>query len=104
MAKLDTFKDFVLDQLHGARSVTSRSMFGGYGLYRGDTFFGVIYQGRLYFKTDEQSVEEYRARGMEFFRPNAKQSLKSYYEVPADIVEDAEQLVEWARRALKAQK
>jgi len=103
MAQPDSFKDFVLDQLQDMRGVTCRRMFGGYGLYQRDTFFGIVYKGQLYFKTDEQSRETYRARGMQFFRPNARQSLKSYYEVPAEIVEDTEQLGEWAKRAIEAQ-
>jgi DNA transformation protein len=95
----DSFKDFVLDQLHGLRGVTCRAMFGGYGLYRGGTFFGIIHRGRLYFKTDSTSVSAYRERQMKPFRPNAKQTLKTYYEVPVDIIEDAEELSGWADRA-----
>jgi DNA transformation protein len=37
---------------------------------------------------------------MKPFRPNRKQTLKTYYEVPVEIVEDAEQLIEWAQRAI----
>jgi len=36
---------------------------------------------------------------MKPFRPNAKQTLKTYYEVPVDIIEDSEQLVEWSEKA-----
>ncbi len=97
--KSDGFRDFVLDQLDGLRGVTCRAMFGGYGLYRGDVFFGIIHKGRLYFKTDEKSRAAYRERGMKPFRPNRKQTLKTYYEVPVEIVEDAEQFAAWAARA-----
>jgi len=74
-------------------------MFGGYGLYRGEAFFGIIHKGRLYFKTDETSRTAYRERGMKPFRPNARQMLKTYYEVPIDVMEDAEQLAAWAAQA-----
>lgn len=97
--KTDGFKDFVLDQLNGLRGVTCRAMFGGYGLYQRDTFFGIIHKSRLYFKTDPLTRPSYHERGMRPFRPNAKQTLKNYYEVPADVIEDAEQLATWARRA-----
>jgi DNA transformation protein and related proteins len=100
--KQDGFKDFVLDQLADLRGVTCRAMFGGYGLYRGDAFFGIIHKGRLYFKTDDASRETYRQRGMKPFRPNRKQTLKTYYEVPVDVMEDAEQLVAWAARACQS--
>jgi DNA transformation protein len=95
----DSFKDFVLDQLTDLRGVTCRAMFGGYGLYRREVFFGIIHKGRLYFKTDEATRKDYNERGMKPFRPNAKQTLKSYYEVPVDIIEDQEQLTAWAERA-----
>lgn len=95
----DGFKDFVLDQLHGVRGVTCRAMFGGYGLYRRATFFGIIHKGRLYFKTNESTRPDYQARGMQPFRPNSKQTLTNYYEVPIEVVENAEDLTMWAEAA-----
>ncbi len=96
----ESFKEYLADQLSGLGRVEFRRMFGGYGIYRGAAFFGILYQGRLYFKTDATSRAHYTARGMQPFRPNVKQTLKSYYEVPADVIEDGELLVNWARRAL----
>ena len=98
--KTDSFKDFVLDQLGGLRGVTCRAMFGGYGLYRGEAFFGILHRSRLYFKTDVRSRPLYEQRGMKPFRPNRKQTLRTYYEVPVDVMEDAEQLVVWAGQAI----
>lgn len=98
----DSFKDFVLDQLSELRGVTCRAMFGGFGLYRGAVFFGIIHNSRLYFKTDEASRAAYRERGMKPFRPNPRQTLKTYYEVPVDIVEDQDQLTEWAMQAVRS--
>jgi DNA transformation protein len=97
--KDDTFKDFVLDQLRALDGVVARRMFGGHGLYRGGQFFGILYQGRLYFKTSATTRAEYERRGMKPFQPSAKQTLKNYFEVPADIVEDAATLAAWALRA-----
>jgi len=99
----DSFRDFVLDQLSGLDDVEARRMFGGFGLYQDETFFGIIHRGRLYFKIDDTTVAEYRKRKMKPFRPSAKQTLKSYYQVPVDIIEDAEQLAEWAEAAIGVQ-
>jgi DNA transformation protein and related proteins len=74
-------------------------MFGGHGLSLHGRFFGIIHKGRLYFRTDAATVPRYRAQQMKPFRPNASQTLKNYYEVPVDIVESAEQLVDWAMAA-----
>ena len=65
----------------------------------GAAFFGIIHKGRLYFKTDSASVSAYRERQMKPFRLNVRQTLKTYYEVPVDIIEDAEELAHWADRA-----
>jgi DNA transformation protein len=102
--KDESFKDFILDQLQELNDVEARRMFGGYGLYQDETFFGIIHKERLYFKVAETTVGEYRKRRMKPFRPNAKQTLKSYYQVPVEIVENADQLAEWAQRTIRCQK
>lgn len=105
MTKQDeSFKDYVLDQLQYLENVEARRMFGGYGLYRDETFFGIIHKGKLYFKVDEATVREYRRRKMKPFRPNARQTLKSYYQVPQDAVEDMDMLCEWAVQAVECER
>ncbi len=102
-AKDDSFKDFVLDQLREMDDIEARRMFGGYGLYRDETFFGIVHKGKLFFKIDDSNVDEYRNRKMKPFRPNAKQTLKSYYQVPVEIIEDRDDLREWAVKAIECQ-
>ncbi|HET9549260.1 MAG TPA: TfoX/Sxy family protein [Candidatus Binatia bacterium] len=102
--KDESFKDFVLDQLRGLDDVEARRMFGGYGLYQDETFFGIIHKDRVYFKIDDSTVGEYRKRKMKPFRPNARQTLKSFYQVPLEILEDTERLGEWTARAISSQK
>lgn len=99
--KDDSFVQFVEDQLSGLSNVRSRRMFGGWGLYAGDKFFGIISDGVLYLKTNEESRGKYKALGSECFKPSEKQTLKNYYEVPADVLDDAETLSEWAREAVE---
>lgn len=98
-----TFRDFVLDQLHALGEVEARAMFGGYGLYHASVFFGIIADGRLYFKTNAATCRAYTQRGMQPFQPRAQQTLKTYYEVPVEILEDQEQLGTWARQAVACQ-
>src|SRR5688572_27716725 len=84
----DSFTAYVLDQLAPIEGLGCRAMFGGHGLYLGPTFFGIVSAGRVYFKTDETTSSEYVRRGMKPFAPNERQLLKTYYEVPADVLED----------------
>jgi len=95
--KYDSFKDFVIEQLSSLADLRCKGMFGGYGMYQGSKFFGIISKGILYFKTDENSRSAYIEQGMEPFKPNKKQISKNYYEVPADVLEDRERLLEFAK-------
>lgn len=94
--KNDSFKDFVEEQLSGLADLRCKGMFGGFGLYEGSKFFGIISKGILYFKTDESSRNAYIEQGMKPFKFSEKQTLKNYYEVPADVLEDREKILIFA--------
>ncbi|HEV2111696.1 MAG TPA: TfoX/Sxy family protein [Gammaproteobacteria bacterium] len=94
-----SFLDFVLEQLADARGLKVRPMFGGHGLYLGASFFGIVHKGALYFRTDEGSRQAYLVKGSRPFNPKGVKELHRYYEVPAEVLEDAGSLLEWARRA-----
>lgn len=97
------FLEFVLDQLSALKSVTSRRMFGGIGLYRDETFFAIIDDGQLYFVTDETTRAIYLERGMKPFQYAPGKFIRTYYEVPVDVLEDDGALCDWARAATSAQ-
>jgi DNA transformation protein and related proteins len=100
----DGFVEFVRDQLRGLEGeLEFRRMFGGHGLYRDGVFFGILMGGRFYLKTSEATRGEFVSRGMEPFRPNERQTLKAYYEVPGEVLESAGELVVWAERACAAE-
>jgi DNA transformation protein len=100
----DSFRAFVLDQLSALPDVRTRAMFGGHGLYQADCFFGILMDGRLYLKTDEQSRPAYVERGMgPFIYEKARRILTiNYFEVPPDVLESHDELAAWARRAIEA--
>jgi len=102
--KDDSFKEFVLDQLGGLPEVGARAMFGAHGLYQADRFFGILDEGRLFFKVNERSRAAYVARGMGPFtyESRGRTLTMEYYEVPPEVLENAAELVEWARQALPA--
>jgi DNA transformation protein len=96
------FETGTLDRLSQLGDVTVRPMFGGQGISWRDAIFGILFGGRLYFKVDDQSKGEYLIRGMRPFRPNERQTLTAYYEVPSDVVDDREALLSWAQEAIRA--
>ncbi len=98
------YRDYVLEQLGGLHGLRSRRMFGGLGLYCEHVFFGLLSRDVLYFKVGEANRSHYEARGARPFRPYADRPELSFsfFEVPADVLEDAETCVDWARAAVAA--
>ena len=98
------YLQYVLEQLDGLHGVVSRRMFGGAGLYQDEVFFGLLFRGTLYFKVNDTNRADYESRGMGRFQPYPDKPYLSftYYEVPADILEDREELTSWARRSIAA--
>ena len=99
----DSFKEFVLDQLHALPELRAKAMFGAHGLYAGDHFFGILDEGRLFFKTDAASAADYTARGMDAFtyEMKGKTMTMAYHEVPPDVLEQPHELTLWARKAIQ---
>jgi DNA transformation protein and related proteins len=94
------YRDWVLEQLREAGSVTARAMFGGYGLYLGGSIFGLLAGDTVYFKVDESNRPDYLAAGSRAFQPYEDGTeTMPYYEVPIDVLEDPETLAEWAERS-----
>ena len=97
------FVDFLLDQLDGLPEVRAQRMFGGFGLYSDDLFFGIVHRDILYFKVNDQSRNDYVRAGMAPFKPYHDRPMTlQYYQVPATVMEDADELCHWARRAIAA--
>ena len=103
MAVSADYRDYVLEQVTRAGVVTTRRMFGALGLYCDGLFFGLIDDDTLFFKAGDLNRADYESRGMRQFMPPAERPLSKkmgYFEVPADVLEDAEQLVAWARKSV----
>ena len=93
---------YVLEQLAGLAGLSARRMFGGVGLYCEELFFALLDNDTLYLRVNDDNRADYTARGMSAFRPYADRPelSMSYYEAPADVLEDPAQLVSWARRSV----
>ena len=104
MAVSSEYLDYVHDQLSGLGGVSSRRMFGGAGLYCDEFFFALIDNDTLYLRVNDANRADFTTRGMGQFRPYADRPelSMSYYETPADVLEDPAQLVSWARRSVAA--
>ena len=105
MAVSESFLTFVLEQLGAVREVSSRRMFGGVGLYSGETFFAVIDNDTLFFKVDDLTRPRYVKRKMPPFQPvPGEAAMMGYYQVPPSVLEDDDAMTDWAREAIEVGK
>jgi DNA transformation protein len=71
--------------------VTSKKMFGGYGVFIDAKMFALIDStGGLYFKCDETNEDRYLEVGAE------KHGRMPYREVPQEVWDDDDDLLDWA--------
>jgi len=96
------FLNYVLGQLSALEGLATRRMFGAVGLYGDGAFFGLISGDVLYFKVGDVNRHDYESRSMSRFQPyrDRPQLSMRYYEVPAEVLEDAEECIVWARRSV----
>jgi DNA transformation protein len=102
MAASEGFKDFIRDQLAGFGPVTIRNMFSGAGIYADGVMFALLANDVLYLKADETSARAFAAEGMSPFtyrRSGKAPVAMSYWEVPPRLLEEPDELAEWAREA-----
>jgi DNA transformation protein and related proteins len=97
------FRTFVLEQLGRATTgIRARSMFGGVGIYAGDLFFALLDDDTVYFKVDDATRAQFERRGMVAFRPYGEGGeVMQYYELPAEVLEDPEELRMWVEAAVQ---
>ena len=90
------FLKFVIEKLSPIGDIRSRAMFGGYGIFYEGLMFALISEDTLYFKVNESNRDMYkRVQSMPF--PHGI----SYWEVPADVLEEDARLHEWANISIK---
>ena len=85
-------------------SVRARKMFGGYGLYHDGVMFALVADETLYLKADDDTVADFKARGLGPFtyRQHGREVAMSYYMAPAEVLEDPQEAALWGRRAYAA--
>jgi len=104
MSASPDYLDHLIDLLEPLGPVTIRRMFGGAGLYHDGLMFALVAEDRLYLKADDGNREAFEAEGLEPFtyESRGKRAVMSYYEPPADALEDGDILCQWARGAFEA--
>lgn len=95
---------YVAEQLAFLGRVSSRSIFGGIGVFIDDRLLAIVMGEVMYLHTDKLNLDDYLSRGMPQFKPypNAFDLTTDHHQVPQEIVDDPQQLKAWGQRALAA--
>lgn len=98
------FHEYVMNELFfDLENISSRAMFGGWGIYKDGFIFALIADGQLYFKVDNTNRNDYEKYGSKAFiyeRPNHKKIEMSYWELPSEVMDDRIKLLEFVERAV----
>ncbi|CAN7286677.1 TfoX/Sxy family protein [Bradyrhizobium sp. LjRoot220] len=98
-------RDFLIDLFADFGPVTIRRMFSGYGISADGTNFALALRAGLYFRADETTIPQFEAEGSQPFSYQTSTktvTVNSYWQLPARLFDDSEELSHWARAALAA--
>ena len=85
----------LVQELAPVGDVTSKKMFGGYGVFESGVMFALITSdGVVHLKAGDANRERFEAVGAE------KHGRMPYFQVPAEVWDDPDALSEWAKEAI----
>src|SRR6476469_5497449 len=98
-------RDFLIALFADFGPVTIRRMFSGYGISADGINFALALRAGLYFRADEVTIPQFEAEGSQPFSYQTRTktvTVNSYWQLPARLFDDSEELSVWARAALAA--
>ncbi len=98
-------REFLIDLFADFGPVTIRPMFSGFGISADGTNFALALRAGLYFRADETTIPQFEAEGSKPFQYQTRAktvTVNSYWQLPARLFDDTEELSAWARAALAA--
>lgn len=101
MTRRSEFVDYLVEGIESLGRARARAMFGGFGLYLNDLMFGLVTDDELYLKTDRHVDRYFDELELPHFQyeQNGKRKQMSYRRAPESILDDPEELREWAQRS-----
>jgi DNA transformation protein len=98
--------EYIRELFQNFRPVDVRRMFGGAGIFCDGLMFGLIFDGAIFLKIDDETIPDFEREGSTPFvytrakSPGrvGKHSL-NYWRLPERLYDDPEELAVWATRA-----
>ncbi|WP_419904157.1 TfoX/Sxy family protein [Kiloniella sp.] len=105
MSSKSEYSEYILDVLSPLGEVSLGRFFGGTSLKCNGKQFCMIMKSSLYFRVNDINLNaylEYKADPFSYLTKNGWVYVRSYYEVPAEVIDDEAMLLSWAELALDA--
>ncbi len=105
MSANDELLEILKDAMGRMGTVSGRRMFGGVGVYFDGTFFAIVDDGTIYLKTSDETRPSFEGEGSRAFSYMTKKGLSelhSYWRLPERLLDDADELRDWARLSIAA--
>lgn len=102
MLKNDFPEYVVHDLLSSLKGMSSKAMFGGFGIYKDGLIVACIMGDELYLKVDDGNradFERTESHPFVYVSPKGKEMPMGYWSVPAEILEDHHRLAEWTMKS-----
>jgi DNA transformation protein len=82
----------ILDKLSPVQDISSKKMFGGYGLFHLGKMFGIVNsKGDRYLKVNDSNKEDFLDKG------SHQHSKMPYFSIPFEVENDIDTLLKWAK-------
>ena len=94
----------IVDRLSRFADVSSRFMFGGWGLYSDGVMFGLVDQGAVFLRADDVNRPDFEAAGQRqwVYEMRGKPTPLPYFSLPEDDFDDPDALRTWFESARAA--
>lgn len=98
-AAAETMIKSLVEDLKEIENLTSKKMFGGFGLFHDGKMFGIVdSEGSPFFKVNDELKVDFENRG------GHQHSRMPYFSIPKEILSEKESLLDWARRSITISK
>lgn len=102
MRRYDAFSELLRDFLAPLGVIMIKPMFSGSGVYADGQFFALIFDGKLYLKSDASTAARFDAEGLQPFSYTTRSRVvtTSYRQAPERLYDDPDEMLDWAREAV----
>jgi DNA transformation protein len=103
MSASEEFIEYVMELLEPVAAIEGSKFFGGYGIKSNATQFAMIMDNSLYFVVDDKTRPKYEKLNknpFSYMTKKGRRYVRRYFEVPEDLLEDPDTLIDWAKESI----